>query len=340
MVAIGTSLREALTHPGLTGLDFLVCAQPMPLCSVLRTVTELPLLLYIAFPLIGATPKLLQPFLMAHFSEMARQPGRTAFIPYSKFLQRQLVAQTGVEFPLARPHSLYAFYSGPASYNPDRGEPRVLVSRMAGWARESGRAFALLCGDLVEQAPKGTPRFVFLGATGLQDRTNNRLGEWTNPFSYRDLSRFTAAVQFPWDMGMLMFNEFYSINLPTFLPSKRWLVLTMQRLAQTTDFGWWQVRRDHGLSAPTEVAEAEGDLWMDENSTASHVAGLYDLTDFALWPHILYFDSLPDLIHQSGTTDYDAVSAGMAAWNQGWFPASLQVFVESINLLLPGRGTT
>merc|ERR1739848_829173 len=44
----------------LRAADTILCAQPMPLCSLLRPLADLPMLIYQAFPLIGATPATLR----------------------------------------------------------------------------------------------------------------------------------------------------------------------------------------------------------------------------------------------------------------------------------------
>merc|ERR1711982_102261 len=116
-----------------------------------------------------------------------------------------------------RPHSLYATQA--AHYDPDRENPRILVSRVAGWARDGAMALVHLAEVFAERdlRPDTRFRFVFLGMSRPPSETVAGIAQ---PFGYAELRRFRGAVYFPWDMGMLLFSELYNIGVPLLVPSR------------------------------------------------------------------------------------------------------------------------
>jgi len=347
-------LQEAfLQDPSLRQTDLLVCTQPMAICALLRTVTELPMLIYQAFPLVGATPRVHMPLLLLLFREIVRAPRRSAFVVYSEFLARQVAQQAGRRPLCLRPHSLYATQA--ARYDPDRADPRVLVGRMAGWARNGAVALVHLAETLAERhlRPGTRWRFVFLG---VQREPSETVAGIVQPFGYAELRRFRAAVYFPWDMGMLLFSELYNMGVPLLLPSRSWIVAIMKRSLEYTDFGWWQARRESAITlsgfapgqGPDARAEAQGESnglpdsaepwpWFDANSSMRHITSLYNLTDFVRWPYVEFFGSLPELMMKVQELDFDRTSERMQLWSSAGLTRSLDILTRALGALL-GNG--
>lgn len=314
--------------------ELFLCAQPMALCALLRALTERPMLLYQAFPLVGATPVAHMDMILLNFREMLRAPQRSAFVVYSEFLAVQFERQTGMRPLCIRPHSLYATQA--ATYSPDRENPRVLVSRTAGWARDGALALVHLTEAYAERdlRPGTRLRFIFLGMNRPPSET---VAGIIDPFGYAELRRFRAAVFFPWDMGMLMLNELYNMGVPILVPSRAWMSSIIKRMLEYTDFGWWQFRQESAVALPADGGsggKAEVWPWVGANSTVASVLELYDLTDFVRWPHITSFSSLPDLTAKLLSLDFDAASAAQLEWGEKALPFSLDILGRTLGSLL------
>lgn len=327
-------LQEAfLQDPTLQQTELLVCAQPMVICALMRTVTELPMLIYQAFPLIGATPAIHMPMLLLLFREIMRVPRRSAFVAYSEFLASQVAYQVGQRPLCLRPHSLYA--TERAHYDPDRENPRVLVSRMAGWARDGAVALVHLTEALAERElrPSTRLRLVFLGMSREPSET---VAGIVQPFGYSELRRFRAAVYFPWDMGMLLFSELYNIGVPLLLPSRSWMLAIIKRMLEYTDFGWWQVRSESAVSLPGTAVGSGVWPWVGANSSMLQILELYDRTDFVRWPYVDSFGSLPGLMARLRSLEFDRVSSLMRRWNGLALARSMGILSRALGALLGG----
>lgn len=335
------TLHSAMEEePLLQQMDFLLCAQPMTICALLRSLTEKPMLLYQAFPLVGATPMVYAPIVLLQFREMVRSPRRTALVAYSEFLAVQLHRQLGQRPICIRPHSLYATHPPTgAMYDPDRENPRILVSRTAGWARDGASALVSLTEELAnrELRPGTRIRIVFMGVARSASDT---VAGVSQPFTYLQLKRFRAGIFIPWDMGMLMFCELYNMGMPVLMPSRAWMASIIKRMLEYTDFGWWQARDNTAVALPFGTASGPESPpawpWWSSNSTVKEILDLYDLTDFPRWPHVTFFTSLPELMVQLHTMDYDQLSEGMMRWNKKALPLSLALLTTTIGGLLGG----
>lgn len=324
-------LTQGLEDPALRNAELFVCAQPMALCSFLRSLVDQPMLLYQAFPLVGATPVAFRHLLLVQLSEVQKSnPHRSVLVAYSEFLARQVQRQTNQRPLCLRPHSLYAYRDG-GRYLPDTAHPRILLGRMAGWARNSAGAFVRLVEAFAEDMLRPGPlRLVFLG---LNRPSSDTVAGLSRPFGYHELRRFRGAVYFPWDMGMLLFSELYSIGVPLFLPDRAWISSIIKRMLEYTDFGWWQARAE---GSAVSLAPDSGRLWpwFSENSTMQEILELYDLTDFVRWPYVTSFGSLSQLMEALSQADFDAISTSMLRWNDASLPLSMSILSKTLAALL------
>eukprot|EP00439_Symbiodinium_sp_Y106_P047371 s275_g6.t1 len=330
-------LHAGLKDPSFGEPDIFLCAQPMALCSFLRSLISQPMLLYQAFPLVGATPEAFRHLLLVQLREVqVSNPKRSSLIAYSEFLAQQVQRQTGQRPVCLRPHSLYAVGAGArtSTYDPDTRNPRVLLGRMAGWARDGAGAMVHLMEAFAQDMlrPGTSLRLVFLG---LSREASETVAGIARPFSYHELRRFRAAVYFPWDMGMLLFSELYAIGVPTFLPDKAWVVSIIKRMLEYTDFGWWQAREEgSSVALPSDSNFTLDWPWFGENSTMAHLLSLYGLTDFARWPYVTTFPSLARLMASLRDADFDATSRLMLRWNEASLPLSLNILGRTLTAML------
>lgn len=85
---------------------------------------------------------------------------------------------------------MYALSAG--RYQPDVLNPRILLGRMAGWARNSAGALVrLMEAFAAARLRPGRLRLVFLG---LKRPDSDLVAGLARPFSYQDLRRFRGAV--------------------------------------------------------------------------------------------------------------------------------------------------
>ncbi|CAE8655331.1 unnamed protein product, partial [Polarella glacialis] len=332
-------LAEGLEEPQLVEADLILCTQPMALCALLRGITDLPMLLYQAFPLVGATPLAFRHLLLLQLREtQVANPKRSSLVAYSEYLSQQVQRQTGQRPICLRPHSLYAARAPTGGgYSPDRENPRVLVSRLAGWARDGAAAVLHLSEAFAERMlrPETRIRLVFLG---VQRPDAETVAGISRPFGYNELRRFRAAVYFPWDMGMLLFSELYAVGVPLLIPGRAWIAAMIKRMLENTDFGWWQVREEGSAVALPSRKSLPGSTlswpWLSANSSIAEILQLYELTDFARWPHVTAFASLPELMVSLRTIDFDSTSQQMIRWNEATLPRSLDILARTLASLL------
>ena len=123
-------------------------------------------------------------------------------------------------------------------------------------------------------------------------------------------TRYRAVVGFPYDTSLMFFWEFYSMGMPIFVPMQLWR---------------WGIFGQHtrpDLEQPT----LEGGMherppfspFFDGFAPIDLERALYwsRYTDWAMFPHVQYFDSLPDLMVKLQDVDLQAVSSSMKRFNE------------------------
>ncbi|XP_052788969.1 uncharacterized protein LOC128223697 isoform X2 [Mya arenaria] len=137
-------------------------------------------------------------------------------------------------------------------------------------------------------------------------------------YTSNDLLRHRAIIYIPYSVMSYKLTDFYSINIPLFMPSPKFLRsrggIGGDRTSTTPPYCNvdkdlpWKVSK-HPTSHHSYNPNAE----FNQDSEAE----MYWLqfSDFYDWPHIQYFDSFDDLDTKLQTVDYSAVSALMRKEN-------------------------
>ena len=166
------------------------------------------------------------------------------------------------------------------TYAPAR--PRVLLFRSPWWDSLPGLVFA----GVVRYITSTTPMpFEVL----LPSRTY---------YSFEDLSTMHAVALFPDNLNKGQFYDFYMMHMPLFVPTKELFVRAVCALNDYNDnkdeFRGFlprsgeRIGADHAGFDPFFNCSREGDF--------RKPALLYELTDYALYPHVAHFASAPELL--------------------------------------------
>lgn len=124
-------------------------------------------------------------------------------------------------------------------------------------------------------------------------------------FSSDQLVQHPALLFLPYQSSIMTFFELYRQNIPIFVPSKELLLkwhaeydILFERV-----YGL-PLALPSGMGGPSPNSDALADV--------SHWMQFYD---YYLYPHVIYFDSLPGLVKLIETTDFHAVSQLMKQHN-------------------------
>jgi len=306
--------------------DIVVCGGPGWFCVMLRTLWAVPMLLYFAWPI---TP-LIPPSFKTHIFSQVRALGQisdppTVFVVANWVLAAQFALQVRMQVPVQRPHGIYVNQTYAPVPTPC-GKPRVMVTRIGQWARVSGVALLEQTWGMFEQAKKeGRPlpfELVFLSIRIRGADTNKAV-------TYPDFAKFHACIFWPWDVMMLMFNELYTMGMPLLLPHRRWMVHLVTHSLTHTEVNWWHLRGSvaGGLPDPSGVPfPLPFQPWVEPGEGVRPVAFWYELTDFMQFPHLTYFESLPDMLERVRTLDVPSIRRGMQSFNQATFRESIAFY--------------
>eukprot|EP00927_Polykrikos_kofoidii_P041959 TRINITY_DN3583_c0_g1_i3.p1 TRINITY_DN3583_c0_g1~~TRINITY_DN3583_c0_g1_i3.p1 ORF type:complete len:682 (-),score=84.77 TRINITY_DN3583_c0_g1_i3:266-2311(-) len=328
-------LADNVRFSGLAArVEAVVCGGPAWLCVMLRSVWAVPMMLYFAWPIASLVPAKFKTRIFAQvraIGEAGDPP--IAFVAANWVLAAQFAVQTRLRVPVRRPHGLYTNQT----YSPlsaDDGTPRVMFTRTGQWSRGSGVALQETAWSFLEQARQnGRPypfELVFLSikVRGV-DTTQMSL-------SYSDLSNFHACIFWPWDIMMLMFNELYTMTMPMLLPERRWMHHLMVHALRHTTMNWYHLRPQLNGRLP-DVTDVEFPLplpWFSEGAGLMQAAFWYELSDFAQFPHLTYFTSLPDMLDRTAALDVASVQMGMRIFNELTLQSSLTFYRRAVAELL------
>eukprot|EP00439_Symbiodinium_sp_Y106_P072390 s3485_g13.t1 len=227
------------------------------------------------------------------------------------FLQMQYEYQIGApRLPAIRTHALYTG----ATHFPSRSDEVLVLDR----PHESvlmcllRHSMAELTGAKLESSPDGWPTAEGrLRAAISQDFPFRFVTRALTDKQFSTFAQFRAVVLWPYDMDLITFYEFYSMNMPIFMPS------SLQKYLFQQDHGAYDYRWDR-----RKVKPGQTQLWPDTHVTPFQersldaVHQILPFTDYFRFPHVLYFESIPDLLKRLAKTNFFDVTQAMAAFNQ------------------------
>merc|ERR1719265_1639083 len=222
----------------------------------------------------------------------------TVFVAANWILAAQFALQAHLAVPVLRPHGLYMNQT----YSPvsaPSGHRRVMVSRLGQWTRTGGPALLeMIWGFIREKRAESDGSFPFeLVFLSIRVRGIQPIFRAT----YAEMAQFHSCVFWPWDVMMLLFDELYTMTMPLLVPAHQWMHSIMLHTLKHSEMNWWHLRADTvgGAlpSASPEVYPLPFEPWIDKDSgRLPEAAWWYELTDFAQFPHLTRFSSLPDML--------------------------------------------
>ena len=133
-------------------------------------------------------------------------------------------------------------------------------------------------------------------------------------YLYSDLASHRGIIYIPYQVSMISLTEQYRMNIPLFFPTLDLLTkwhIKYQVVRQRTWKGYMmkQSFKSAILGLYPKVPDPNND--MDEDA----VRYWLKFADFYQWPHIIYFDSVDDLVEKMMTVDLNEISRRMAVFN-------------------------
>ena len=124
-------------------------------------------------------------------------------------------------------------------------------------------------------------------------------------YSLNDLAQHRAIVLIPYQTSFMSFFEFYRMNIPLFVPSKKLLVdwqLKYNNMFERVYGNPKRLIKVDNVPNPNTNQKETLEYWLD-------------FCDFYQFPHITRFDSWQDLIQKIETTNLKEKSKGMKEYN-------------------------
>jgi len=224
---------------------------------------------------------------------------RSIVVANNAYLAEEVLWQTGLRVPTLRIHGLHTN----ATYMPLRNY-EVIISRPG----TSGGLQECLLNQFVDANPTYPVRFVQF--TNLLDPHTTK-EVYNTSLSYVELGKYRALVSFPYDTSLMLFWEFYSMNVPTYVPFQLW---------RWGIFGQ-HTRRDLAtpvLEDDTGIERPPYSPFFDGFSPLEIERAVYwsKFTDWAMFPHVQYFSTIAELMVKVMSDDLPEISAAMKRFNE------------------------
>jgi len=320
---LSTRFQEELL-PELSLADVWMCSIPAVWCRLLADAGRAPgapkparpVFAYLGLPILQYVARPEREEFLRAFVELAVDE-RNVIAANNAYLAEEIHWQTGLKVPTLRIHGLHTN----STYLPLRAS-EVLVSRPG----TSGGWQECVLNRFVDSNPGYPLRFLQFTDL-LNPHTTKEV--YNTSLSYSGLSQYRAVVGFPYDTSLMFFWEFYSMNMPVFVPFQlwRWGIYGQHTRPDLDDR--WQMF-DPSVAESKEGWPDRGRLLAPEDERvpfSPFFDGFSPLdiersmfwskyTDWAMFPHIQYFESIPDLMAQLVNLDLQAVSSQMKQFNE------------------------
>eukprot|EP00913_Durusdinium_trenchii_P017645 g16584.t1 len=193
---------------------------------------------------------------------------------------------------------------------------------MAGWAEDSNSAdswAAYQCHLFASTSigGAGVTTWDKRWMAGVNPHTTEEV--YNNSLSYQALSQFRAVVGFPYDTSLMFFWEFYSMNMPMFVPFDLW---HWGIFGQHTRPDLEQPRIFPEPGILSKLLPEEDRLpyspYFDGFGPLDVERSIFwsKYTDWAMFPHVQYFTSIPHLMTLLLEIDLQAISSAMKHFNE------------------------
>lgn len=159
--------------------------------------------------------------------------------------------------------------------------------------------------------------------------------------SFFEMASYTAIVLLPWEAALMAFYEYYSMNMPMFLPAREMLYRTVYHAEGNLGTTKPIYMKKSPLVAAEPSAEAAGDekksdehpfppFAFDKLDSRAYWLGY---SDFARWPGLKYFYNLQELCKYLLQEDAPAMAATMKLHNDKTFASSVAFYRDSLSRL-------
>lgn len=286
-------LELALGDAGIQAADILLCSEPAFFCTMFPTLGK-PIFAYIGNPfgayLLPSEPQ--EAFYSDFYDVMAAGVSTAACV--STHLEALVYWHSGVRCPRVTPLGLYTR----ATYRPTSKDVLVSKQMFLAWDVvcvlnqfvDQLLAVEAVAGTRMRDRRHNSTRFVRV--TDLRDR------------SWRNWARHWAAVVLPYDPQQLVFYELYGMNLPLLVPGEA-------LLPYFTRLGYTNLREFNHQRPGWSVPRGELNFHWSETAAVWELRWWSALTGFSELPHLLRWESAPELLALLFHADLEEVAARM-----------------------------
>jgi len=269
--------------------DLFLCTSPFTLCALGSEVSNVPFIGYLGLPTIWKTFGIP----IEDIFKLGRQFLKKAVVVVNNpLLGEQMDYQFSTRIPLFRPLAQYTNVTWKPS------QKAVLLV-----ARSKFFFFTLQC-----FIPHFTPDDFPLKFLTLNTEKT---------LSFDEMSTALGAIIFPWEHVLMAFYEYYAMNMPIFLPAKHWLY----RLSFNRDGNLGRTTGEYDV-IPEDPNTGKDPIPQHQHPYRPFAISKFDAqrywihwSEFILFPHVIYFENLQELMHKLLTIDYQSISQRMAEVN-------------------------
>ena len=132
---------------------------------------------------------------------------------------------------------------------------------------------------------------------------------------YNKLASHRAVVCMPYDTSIFLFNEFYSANMPVFVPGDLWRWLIGPVTSPMMEYRHWTAEEaTEGVGPVPTSSPFYASVHQPMGVEQALEWSMY--SDWAMLPHVLYFEGIPDLfLKLMDTTSLHQTSIRMKVFN-------------------------
>ncbi|CAF1093636.1 unnamed protein product [Rotaria sordida] len=135
-------------------------------------------------------------------------------------------------------------------------------------------------------------------------------------YKYSDLTNHPAIIHIPYQVSIMSLFEQYRMNIPLLAPSLDLLTKWHYEYGVVNEKTWDQTL--HGIRSNSSRIKGVLTNVPDPNNDLDRISIRYwlNFSDFYQWPHIIYYESIDDLIEKLISTDFRMISEKMKIYNK------------------------